>query len=99
VTEQLDDATLAYAHRMVDLARAGGTEAPAAQVDAGLPANLTDAEGDTLLAPGADPDRAKDRGQTALAAVFRRSALETADFFGLPEMPDLLLRRADIQKP
>ena len=64
-----------------------------------------------LLRHGADPDRANDRGQTALgAAVFRQnaetvrtllaagadphgggpSAVETAAFFGLPEMAALL---------
>jgi ankyrin repeat protein len=103
VTEQLDDATLAYPHRMVDLARAGGTEALAAQVDAGLPANLTDAKGDTLLVLAAYHDH-PDTVAALLAAgadpaAGGPSALETADFFGLPEMRDLLLRRADIQKP
>jgi ankyrin repeat protein len=130
VTEELDDATLAYAHRMFDLARAGATDELTAEVDAGLPANLTNDKGDTLLilaayhnhrdtvaallARGAEPDRANDRGQTALAAaVFRQSApsvtalldagadpaaggpsaLDTAAFFGLSEMADLLRSR------
>ncbi|MFG1650230.1 ankyrin repeat domain-containing protein [Micromonospora sp. NPDC049275] len=112
---------------MFDLARAGSTEELAAQVDAGLPVNLTNDKGDTLLilaayhshpdtvaallARGADHTRANDRGQTALAAaVFRSSAdavrallaagadpkhgtpsaIETAQFFDLPEMAALL---------
>ncbi|WP_255781236.1 ankyrin repeat domain-containing protein [Dactylosporangium sp. AC04546] len=114
---------------MFDLARAGATEELAASVDAGLPVNLTDAKGDSLLmlaayhdhpatvaallGRGADADRVNDRGQTALsAAVFRRSAdsvtalldagadphaggpsaLDTARFFDLPAMLELLER-------
>ncbi|MGI9062453.1 MAG: ankyrin repeat domain-containing protein [Pseudonocardiaceae bacterium] len=129
MTEEPDDATLAFAHRMFDLAREGGADELAAQVDAGLPPNLTNAKGDTLLilaayharpatvaallARGADPARVNDRGQTALvAAVFRQSAeavtalldagadpaagapsaLETAVFFELPDMQELLER-------
>jgi len=45
----LDADTLAYAHRMFDLARAGETEALAEQIDAGLPVNLTNDKGDSLL--------------------------------------------------
>lgn len=90
---ELDEETIAFAHRMFDLARAGGTGELAANVDAGLPANLTNAKGDTLLilaayhdrtetvaallARGADPDRANDRGQTALAAAVFRRNPET----------------------
>ncbi|MEU7590598.1 ankyrin repeat domain-containing protein [Micromonospora sp. NPDC049230] len=127
MTDRLDAETLAFAHRMFDLARAGATEELAAQLDAGLPVNLTNDKGDTLLilaayhahpdtvaallGRGADHSRANDRGQTALAAaVFRSSteavrallaagadpahgtpsALETATFFDLPEMVELL---------
>jgi ankyrin repeat protein len=88
VTDGLDDATLAFAHRMFDLARSGSTAELAAQVDAGLPVDLTNDTGDTLLmlaayhdhpdtvsalvARGADPNRANDRGQTALAAAVFR---------------------------
>ncbi|WP_420063592.1 ankyrin repeat domain-containing protein [Micromonospora chokoriensis] len=112
---------------MFDLARAGSTEDLAAQLDAGLPVNLTNDKGDTLLilaayhahpdtvaallSRGADHSRSNDRGQTALAAaVFRSSteavrallaagadpahgnpsAIETAHFFDLPEMTELL---------
>jgi ankyrin repeat protein len=81
----LDEETLAYAHRMFDLARSGRTAELAAEVDAGLPVNLTNGRGDTLLilaayhdhpdtvaallARGADHARLNDRGQSALAAA------------------------------
>ena len=74
-----------FATRMFDLARAGDTETLRAYVDAGVPANLTNSKGDTLLmlaayhghaatvqmlaGQGADPDRANDRGQTPLAGA------------------------------
>ncbi|MFF3866297.1 ankyrin repeat domain-containing protein [Micromonospora sp. NPDC001898] len=130
MSDDLDAETLAFAHRMFDLARGGATEELRANVDAGLPVNLTNDKGDTLLilaayhnhpdtvaallARGADHARVNDRGQTALAAaVFRRnpdtvralltagadpehggpSALDTARFFDLPEMLDLLTAR------
>ncbi|MFB9185137.1 ankyrin repeat domain-containing protein [Dactylosporangium sucinum] len=114
---------------MFDLARAGATDELAASVDAGLPVNLTNDKGDSLLmlaayhnhpatvaallGRGADAGRVNDRGQTALsAAVFRQSAesvtalldagadphaggpsaLDTARFFDLPAMLELLER-------
>jgi hypothetical protein len=86
--EELDAETIAFAHRMFDLARSGSTEALAGQLAAGLPANLTNDKGDTLLIlaayhnhpltvaalleHGADPARVNDRGQTALAAAVFR---------------------------
>ncbi|WP_305789068.1 ankyrin repeat domain-containing protein [Symbioplanes lichenis] len=127
MAEELDAETIAFAHRVFDLARTGGTDELAGFLTQGLPANLTNDKGDTLLIlaayhnhpatvatlleHGADPARVNDRGQTALAAaVFRQnaetvelllkagakpedggpSALETADFFKLPEMAALL---------
>lgn len=79
-----DEEAIAFAHRLFDLARAGDTTL-AAYVDAGVPANLTDADGNSLLmlaayhghAPvvaelvehGADPNRANDRGQSPLAGA------------------------------
>lgn len=127
MAEELDEQTLAFAHQMFDRAREGRTDELAAYVDAGLPPDLTNDKGDTLLIlaayharpgtvtalleRGADPARTNDRGQTALAAgVFRRSAdvvtallkagadpdhgspsaVETAVFFELPEMLELL---------
>ncbi|MDR7274507.1 ankyrin repeat domain-containing protein [Catenuloplanes atrovinosus] len=93
MTGELDEATLEFAHRMFDLARGGGTGELAANVDAGVPANLTNDKGDTLLilaayhnhpetvaallARGADPARVNDRGQTALAAAVFRQNAET----------------------
>ncbi|MFH8717187.1 ankyrin repeat domain-containing protein [Streptomyces zaomyceticus] len=73
------------ASKVFDLARAGDADALAAYVDAGVPANLTNDKGDSLvmlaayhghsaavsalLARGADADRANDRGQTPLAGA------------------------------
>ncbi|MER7002345.1 ankyrin repeat domain-containing protein [Dactylosporangium sp. NPDC000555] len=73
---------------MFDLARSGATEELAGYVDAGVPVNLTNDKGDSLLilaayhdhaatvaallARGAEADRANDRGQTALAAAVFR---------------------------
>lgn len=92
MTDELDDETVAFAHRMFDLARGGATDQLAAQVDAGLPVDLTNGKGDTLLilaayhahpetvaallARGADHSRTNDRGQTALAAAVFRSCAE-----------------------
>ncbi|WBB68898.1 ankyrin repeat domain-containing protein [Micromonospora sp. WMMD812] len=92
MSEELDAETLAFAHRMFDLARAGATDDLAGYVDAGLPVNLTNDKGDTLLilaayharpdtvaallARGADHTRANDRGQTALAAAVFRSSAD-----------------------
>lgn len=88
MADELDAETLAFAHRMFDLARSGDTGELTAQVDAGLPVNLTNDRGDTLLilaayhahpetvaallARGADHSRTNDRGQTALAAAVFR---------------------------
>jgi ankyrin repeat protein len=90
VSEELDTETLAFAHRMFDLARDGATDELAGYVDAGLPVDLTNEKGDTLLilaayhahpetvaallARGADHTRTNDRGQTALAAAAFRSS-------------------------
>jgi ankyrin repeat protein len=90
---ELDEATLNFAHRMFDLARSGGTEELVDNVVAGLPANLTNDKGDTLLIlaayhnhvdtvialleKGADPNRVNDRGQSALSAAVFRQNAET----------------------
>src|SRR5258705_246398 len=82
---ELDDEVLVFAARMFDLARSGDTAALAAYVDAGLPVNLTNAKGDSLLMlaayydhpetvqalleRGADTGRVNDPGQTALSAA------------------------------
>ena len=85
-----DAETLAFARQLFDLARQGDTERLAAYVDAGVPVDLTNDSGDTLLglaayhahepsvrallARGADHARVNDRGQTALGSAVFRSA-------------------------
>jgi hypothetical protein len=49
VAEEWDAGTLAFAHRMFDPARSGATGELSGYVAAGLPANLTNDKGDTLL--------------------------------------------------
>lgn len=81
----LDPELVGFATKIFNLARAGDTAAIAAYVDAGVPVNLTNDKGDTLLMlaayhghastvaalleRGADPGRANDRGQTPLAGA------------------------------
>ena len=76
---------VALAHWLFDRARAGEAERLGAYVDAGVPVDLTDASGNTLLmlaayhghadavsvlvARGADVDVINDRGQTPLAGA------------------------------
>jgi ankyrin repeat protein len=90
---ELDEETIAFAHRMFDLARTGGTEELIGNVAAGLTPNLTNDKGDTLLILasyrdhvdtvtallelGADPNRVNDRGQSALSAAVFRQNPET----------------------
>jgi hypothetical protein len=80
-----DPALVEFATKVFNLARAGDTAAVAAYVDAGVPVNLTNDSGDSLLMlaayhghpdtvralleRGADPGRANDRGQTPLAGA------------------------------
>jgi ankyrin repeat protein len=80
-----DPEVLQLAAKVFNLARQGGTDTLAAYVDAGVPANLCNDKGDTLimlaayhghpqtvaalLERGADPDRPNDRGQTPLAGA------------------------------
>ena len=91
--EPIDPEVIALAARVFDLAREGDTEQLTAYVDAGVPANLTNDKGDTLLIlaayrgraeavaalleRGADSSRANDRGQTALAAAVFRQSADT----------------------
>jgi uncharacterized protein len=86
--EPIGPDVIELAGRVFDLARGGSTEELAAYVDAGVPVNLTNDKGDTLLIlaayyghpdtvgalldRGADHARANDRGQTALAAAVFR---------------------------
>lgn len=84
----LTEQELAFLQSMFDLARAGDTVRLAEAVDAGIPVNLTNSSGDTLLIlaayhchedavaalleRGADTGRVNDRGQTALGAAVFR---------------------------
>jgi ankyrin repeat protein len=79
------DELVEAAHQMFDLARHGEAALLMAHVDAGVPADLTDAEGNTLLMlgayhghaavvaglaeRGADVNRLNDRGQSPLAGA------------------------------
>lgn len=85
MSETPDPEVIELASKVFDLARTGDAEALAAYVDAGVPANLANDRGDTLvmlaayhghaaavsalLERGADADRANDRGQTPLAGA------------------------------
>src|SRR6476619_2887455 len=81
----LDTEVLDLASRIFDWARSGDAATLAAYLDAGVPVNLTNTNGDTLvmlasyyghqsavaalIARGADVDRHNDRGQTPLAGA------------------------------
>ncbi|MEJ7635010.1 ankyrin repeat domain-containing protein [Aeromicrobium sp.] len=85
MTDELDPRLVELAHRMFDLAREGGAEQLVAHVDKGVPVDMTDSSGNTLLmlaayhghgetvaaliARGADVDRLNDRGQSPLAGA------------------------------
>ncbi len=80
-----DPQLVSIAHACFDFARAGDTLRLRAYVEQGVPVNLTDATGNTLLmlaayhghaetvsalvSLGADPDRTNDRGQSPLAGA------------------------------
>lgn len=85
MTEAPDPEVVELATKIFDLARQGPAEALVAYVDAGVPANLTNDRGDSLLmlaayhghadavrellARGAAADEINDRGQTPLAGA------------------------------
>ena len=87
-----DERLVELAHRMFDLARAGEAATLLAYVDGGVPADLTDAQGNTLLMlaayhghagvvaglaeRGADVDRVNDRGQSPLAGAVFKDEAE-----------------------
>jgi ankyrin repeat protein len=93
VNEPIDPGVIELAGRVFDLARGGHTDELGAYVDAGVPVNLTNDKGDTLLilaayhghpdtveallTRGADHSRANDRGQTALAAAVFKQSADT----------------------
>jgi ankyrin repeat protein len=80
-----DSELVTIAHACFDFARAGDTERLLGYIEHGVPANLTDAAGNTLLMLaahrghaetvsalvelGGDPDRTNDRGQSPLAGA------------------------------
>ena len=88
----LTEAELEFLQETFDLARSGDTEILAQRLDAGMPVNLTNGSGDTLLilaayykqpatvelllGRGADSARVNDRGQTALGAATFRREVE-----------------------
>jgi uncharacterized protein len=88
-------AVLQFAAKVFDLARQGDTATLAAYVNAGVPANLCNHKGDTLimlaayhghprtvaalLERGADPDRPNDRGQTPLAGAVFKGEREVIE--------------------
>ncbi|GHA80854.1 ankyrin repeat domain-containing protein [Streptomyces termitum] len=85
MSETPDPEVVELASKVFGLARAGDAETLAAYLDAGVPADLSNDKGDSLvmlaayhghaaavtalLARGADADRANDRGQTPLAGA------------------------------
>jgi len=91
----LTDDELAFLTGMFDHARAGETDNLVTAVRAGVPVNLTNAGGDTLLILaayhghaatvralldlGADTERVNDRGQTALGAAVFRQSEEIVE--------------------
>lgn len=82
---ELDPRLLELAHRMFDAARLGDTETLTSYIDRGVPVDMTEATGNTLLmlaayhghaqtvaallTRGADPDRLNDRSQSPLAGA------------------------------
>jgi ankyrin repeat protein len=95
MSEAPDPEVVELATKIFDLARRGGTEALVAYVDAGVPANLTNDRGDSLvmlaayhghvdavralLARGAEADRINDRGQTPLAGAVFKGEQEVIE--------------------
>ena len=81
----IEEGVLALAQRLFGMARAGDTVSLAAYLDAGVPVDLTNAAGDTLIMlaayhghadtvralteRGADVNRVNDRGQSPLAGA------------------------------
>ncbi|MCX4740429.1 MULTISPECIES: ankyrin repeat domain-containing protein [Streptomyces] len=95
MTEAPDPEVVELATKIFDLARQGRTEDLVSYVDAGVPANLTNDRGDSLLmlaayhghadavrallARGAEADRINDRGQTPLAGAAFKGETEVTE--------------------
>jgi hypothetical protein len=91
--EPIDPGVIALAAKVFDLAREGDTAQLVDYLDAGVPANLTNDKGDTLLIlaayrghadtvvalleRGADHARINDRGQSPLAAAVFKQSADT----------------------
>lgn len=85
MSDQTDPELIEFATKLFNLARGGDEAALAAYVDAGVPPDLANEKGDSLLMlaayhghagtvaallrRGADPQRPNDRGQTPLAGA------------------------------
>ena len=92
MSEAPDPEVVELATKIFDLARQGRTEALVAYLDAGVPANLTNDRGDSLvmlaayhghaeavrelLARGGEADRVNDRGQSPLAGAVFKGETE-----------------------
>jgi uncharacterized protein len=90
---ELSDEELAFLHDVLDHAREGRTSELAEVIERGVPVNLTNSAGDSLLIlaayhdhsetvrmlleHGADHGRVNDRGQTALGAAVFRRSKES----------------------
>lgn len=90
--EPLTDDEVAFLLQLIDLAREGRTAELTEAIERGVPVNLTNGTGDSLLmlaayhvhpdtvrmllAHGADTERVNDRGQTALGAAVFRRSAE-----------------------
>ncbi|NKY28766.1 ankyrin repeat domain-containing protein [Nocardia gamkensis] len=90
--EEIDPELLELAGKVFDFARRGDSARLAAYVDAGVPVDLTNEAGDTLLMlaayhghteavaalleRSADPNRANDKGQTPLAGAVFKGETE-----------------------
>jgi len=95
MTDQLDQDAIELAHRILDLARDGSTVALADYLGSGIPANLTDPAGNTLLMlaayhghpdtvaflveSGADLNRINDRGQSPLGGAVFKNFLPVVE--------------------
>jgi ankyrin repeat protein len=90
-----DPEAVDLAYRLLDLARSGNAADLLGYIDAGVPVDLTDAQGNTLLmlaayhghaatvrelaARGAAVDRPNDRGQTPLAGAIFKGEVEVVE--------------------
>ncbi len=91
---ELDEATIAFVGKVFQYARAGHAQELAELLGMGLPPNIRNDKGDSLLMlasyhghaetarlllrHGGDPELANDRGQTPLAAAAFKGDAETA---------------------